>query len=73
MKNLFHNEGVKTLAQTAQGQWWMPHLWNIHDQIVQCLEHPHLVEDVPVLSRDLHWVTFKGLLQPKLFCDSTVL
>lgn len=75
MKNLFHNEGGKTLAQTAQssGQMDAPSLETFMVRLYRAWNNLIWLKMSLFFAGDLDWMTFKGLLQPKLFCDSTIL
>lgn len=73
MKNLFHNEGVKTLAQIAQSSGGSPSLETFMVRLYRAWNILIWLKMSLFFGGDLDWVTFKGLLQPKLFCDSRIL
>ena len=66
----FYNEGGETLEQAVHRGYRCPIPGNIQGQFGGGFEQPDLVADVPAHCRGLDLITFNGLFQPKLFCDS---
>lgn len=73
-KEIFYNEGGKTLVQVSQRGGGCSILGKIQDQVVQGPQQPDLVEDVPVYCRgELDCMAFKCPFQLKPFYDSMLL